>query len=225
MKRFLLAALVFSALTAFNAAGQRVNFNVGGGIASHFGGATDNVGALRLGVSYEHEVPGNFSFEPGVFFYAKGYKDKNETVFMRDAGGNIVYDEEGNAMTGVKNVSTAKYYIEVPVMANYYLEVSQLHYIEFSVGPYAAIGVGGKRKTRGDTDTDASNPYYYEKSTFKEKGTRRFDCGISAGVAYEFNRVFAVGAQADFGLLNFRSSGGRNFSAILNFSYRLRTDN
>ena len=78
--------------------------------------------------------------------------------------------------------------------------------------------------TRGDTDKDLQDRFYYEKSTFKEKGTRRFDCGISAGVAYEFNRIFAVGVQTDFGFINFRKDGGKNISGILTFSYRLRLD-
>lgn len=223
LKHIILSLSVMAAGTVAVHA-QRVNFTIGGGISSHTGSSTDNVGAFKLGASYEYEIPGNFSIEPGVFFYAKGYKDKNESVYMRDDKGNIVNDEDGNPLMGVKNVSTGKFYIEVPVMANYYLEVAPLHYIEFSAGPYAAVGVGGKRKTRGDTDKDLQDRFYYEKSTFKEKGTRRFDCGISAGVAYEFNRIFAVGVQTDFGLINFRKDGGKNISGILTFSYRLRLD-
>lgn len=221
------AFIVFLAAMAcaFTSEAQRVNFSLGGGLSSHFGSSTRSVGAFRLGASYEHEIPGNFSIEPGVFFYSKGYKDKNETVFMRDDKGEIVNDDNGNPMTGVKNVSTGKFYVEVPVMANWYLEISPLHYIEFSAGPYAAFGVGGKRKTRGDTDQDVQDRFYYEKSTFKEQGTRRFDCGIALGVAYEFNRMFAVGAQTDLGLVAFRKSGGRNVSGIVTFSYRLRLDN
>ena len=42
-----------------------------------------------------------------------------------------------------------------------YLEVAPLHYIEFSAGPYAAVGVGGKRKTRGDTDKNLQDRFYY----------------------------------------------------------------
>ena len=205
LKHIILSLSVMAAGTVAVHA-QRVNFTIGGGISSHTGSSTDNVGAFKLGASYEYEIPGNFSIEPGVFFYAKGYKDKNESVYMRDDKGNIVNDEDGNPLMGVKNVSTGKFYVEVPVMANYYLEVAPLHYIEFSAGPYAAVGVGGKR------------------NTFKEKGTRRFDCGISAGVAYEFNRIFAVGVQTDFGFINFRKDGGKNISGILTFSYRLRLD-
>ena len=159
-----------------------------------------------------------------MFFYAKGYKDKNESVYMRDDKGNIVNDEDGNPLMGVKNVSTGKFYVEVPVMANYYLEVAPLHYIEFSAGPYAAVGVGGSAK-RAATPTRIYKTVFTTKSPLlRKKGTRRFDCGISAGVAYEFNRIFAVGVQTDFGFINFRKDGGKNISGILTFSYRLRLD-
>lgn len=223
MRHFAWGFLLSLAVCA-TAGAQRVNFSLAGGLASHYGGSTRSVGAFRAGASYEYELPGNFSIEPGAYFYAKGYKDRNESVYLRDADGKIILDDAGNSRTGVKNVSTGKYYVEVPVMANYYLAVAPLHYIEFSAGPYAAVGVGGKRKTRGDTEQEGASRYFYEKSTFKEKGAHRFDCGLAAGVAYEFNRMFAVGVVADFGLLNFRGGAGKNVSGVVSFSYRLRLD-
>ena len=141
---------------------------------------------------------------------------------MRDQDGNILYDDEGNARTGLKNTSTNANYIEIPVMFNYYLEVSPLNYIQFSAGPYVAYGVGGNRKVRGDTDKEDAERFFYTKKIFNEKGVNRFDGGISAGVAYEFSRMFAVGVEADFGVFNFNSDGAKNISGIITFSYKLR---
>lgn len=204
---------------------QRVNFNVGGGLASHFGGSTRPVGAVKFGVSYEWELSAKFTLESGPEFYAKGFKDRNTTVFLRDEDGNIMRDEDGNEITGKKNVSTAAYYMELPVKANYYIELRPLHYIELSAGPYIALGVGGKRKTRGDTDeSDISRRFYYEKNTFSEKGVHRFDAGVRAAVSYEYNRSFAFGAEADFGLCRFTRDGGRNISVLLTLGYRLPLD-
>ena len=73
LKHIILSLSVMAAGTVAVHA-QRVNFTIGGGISSHTGSSTDNVGAFKLGASYEYEIPGNFSIEPGVFFYAKGYK-------------------------------------------------------------------------------------------------------------------------------------------------------
>lgn len=223
MKRaiLLLSSLIVGACVA---SAQRVNFMVGGGLSSHFGGSTRSIGAVKAGVSYEHELPGNVSIEPGVFFYAKGFEDRNVSVPMLDADGNPVYDADGKELMGVKNVSTSAFYVEVPVMANYYVELAPLHYLELSAGPFASVGVGGKRKTRGDTDEEGARRYYYERSTFKAPGVRRFDCGIACGVAYEFSRMLAVGVQADFSLTKFRRSGGRNVAGIATLSYRLRLD-
>ena len=100
LKHIILSLSVMAAGTVAVHA-QRVNFTIGGGISSHTGSSTDNVGAFKIGASYEYEIPGNFSIEPGVFFYAKGYKDKNESVYMRDDKGNIVNDVDGNPLMGV----------------------------------------------------------------------------------------------------------------------------
>lgn len=170
LKHIILSLSVMAAGTVAVHA-QRVNFTIGGGISSHTGSSTDNVGAFKIGASYEYEIPGNFSIEPGVFFYAKGYKDKNESVYMRDDKDNIVNDEDGNPLMGVKNVSTGKFYVEVPVMANYYLEVSPLHYIEFSAGPYAAVGVGGSAK-RAATPTRIYKTVFTTKSPLLRKKAR-----------------------------------------------------
>lgn len=223
-KRLALVMLLVS--TAFAAAtAQRINFRVGGGLASHYSGDTRSVGALKLGISYEHELEGNFSIEPGVYYYVKGYQEEDERVYMRDQEGNILYDDNNNPLTGLKNTSVSTNYIEVPVMFNYYLELASLHYLEFSAGPYVAYGVDGKRKVRGDTDKDDAERFFYTEKIFNERGVHRFDGGIAAGVAYEFNRMFAVGIEADFGVFNFNSYGAKNISGIVTFSYKLRVGN
>ena len=66
--------------------------------------------------------------------------------------------------------------------------------------------------------------FFYEKNTFSERGVKRFDAGLRAAVAYEFNRQFAVGIEADFGMLRFSDSGGHNVSGLLTLSYRLPID-
>lgn len=224
MRKYLLPVIV-SLLSLGCAEAQRVNINAGGGLASHYGSSTRPVGAVKIGVSYEWELSTTWTLECGPEFYVKGFKDRNTEVYMRDSEGNLVLDDNGNPMMGKKNVSTTAYYVELPIKANYYIELRPLHYIELSAGPYAAVGVGGKRKTRGDTDeTDEARRFFYEKNTFSERGVKRFDAGLRAAVAYEFNRQFAVGIEADFGMLRFSDSGGHNVSGLLTLSYRLPID-
>ena len=75
----LLLSLFLVAISSVSA--QRINFKVGGGLASHYDGNARSIGALKLGASYEHELSGNFSIEPGAYFYVKGYEDKVFAIF------------------------------------------------------------------------------------------------------------------------------------------------
>ena len=52
LKHIILSLSVMAAGTVAVHA-QRVNFTIGGGISSHTGSSTDNVGAFKLGASYE----------------------------------------------------------------------------------------------------------------------------------------------------------------------------
>lgn len=216
--------LLFACLTAGAASyAQRIAIEAGGGLSSHYS-HSKAVGSFRIGLSYEHEFNNNWSVEPGIAFYAKGWKDPYQTVFLRDWDGNLVYDEEGNALTGIKNCSSDANYLEIPVLFNYYLQTRPAHYLVFSAGPYIAYGVGGNIKTQGDTDQEGSKRYFYATKTFDEEGTHRFDAGLSVGISYEFNRQFTVGIQGDFGLTEFNRQGDRNISGLLTVGYRLRID-
>ena len=55
MRKYLLPVIV-SLLSLGCAEAQRVNINAGGGLASHYGGSTRPVGAVKIGVSYEWEL-------------------------------------------------------------------------------------------------------------------------------------------------------------------------
>ena len=150
MKRALLPFVL--ALTSLTLWAQHPVLKLGGGWASHYGGSTRNVGAIKIGVGYEVELGGLWSVEPGVYYMAKGWKDRDRQVIVYDEDGEIVYDDEGNIVTGLMNVTSNTNYVELPVLVNYYVPLSTAHYLSFSAGPYVAWGVGGKAKTSGDTE-------------------------------------------------------------------------
>lgn len=220
MKRTLslLSLLLFLVLSA---PAQNLVFHLGGGLASHYGGSTRNIGAFKIGLGYEIEMNGLWSIEPGIVYFAKGWKDKDSEVTVYDDEGNVVYDDNGNAMRGEMNVTSNTNYIEVPVLFNYYVPLGSPHYLAFSAGPYVAIGVGGKAKTSGDTEQEGAARYYYEHSTFDQPDMHRFDAGITVGISYELNRQFDAGVRADFGLANVSRSGAKNIAVLLSFAYRL----
>lgn len=223
MKKFsLLVFLLLSALAVLPAAAQQhFVFRVGGGVASNYGGSTRNVGAYNIGVGYEYELDQKWSVEPGVLFFAKGWKDRNQTVPARDDDGNPVYDEQGNQIFGKMGVKSYAYYIEVPVRMNYYIRLASSHYINVSAGPYAAIGVGGNTETFGDTDRQGAQRFYYKKKTFDLDGAHRFDAGLTLGVGYEYDRRINLSLNTDLGLLNVSPSGGKNCCLFFAFAYRL----
>lgn len=200
---------------------QNVQFKFGGGLSSHFGSA-EAVGAFKVGVGYEIEFDQHWTFTPGLAIYGKGWKDPNQAVYVFDEKGNQLFDEEtGAPLMGVMNRSATQNYLQLPLLFSYYLRTGESRYVVFSAGPYVAYGITGKQKTKGDTERPGSERFYYEKKTFKEPGTHRFDAGIQAMVGYQFPMGMTLGIEADFGLAKFNTAGRRNVSGLVSIGYKL----
>ena len=115
----------------------------------------------------------------------------------------------------------AQIFIEVPLLLSYYWRTGPARYVVFSAGPYVAYGVGGKQKTKGNTELEGAQKLYYERQTFDIEGTHRFDAGLQAMVGYQFSSGLLLGVEADFGLARFNRTGRRNLSGLLTLGYRL----
>ena len=200
---------------------QNIIFKVGGGWASHSNSDTRNIGAFKLGASYELELNGMWGIETGLYYFAKGWKDKDKTVIVYDENGNEVVDDDGNVLMGKMNVTSNANYIELPIQVNYYIPLSVGNYLSLSAGPYFAYGIGGKAKTSGDTERIGVERLYHEHSTFSQHGMHRFDTGIQTAISYEWNRRFSVGISADWGLTKVSTNGAKNISYILTLAYKL----
>lgn len=198
---------------------QTLIFEVGGGLASHYG-SSRTIGAFRLGLGYELELDNQWSVTPSLVYYAKGWKDKNQEVLVYDDKGNVQLDKEGNEMKGVMNVTTNTNYVELPVVLNYRIAMDNVHNVVISAGPYVAYGVGGEAKTYGDTKQTGAARYYYTHPIFSQKNMHRFDTGITAGANYSFTQQFSAGVLADFGLANVDTSGSKNLSMVVSLAYR-----
>lgn len=216
---FLLIAAAFMLPTVLMA--QNVMFKVGGGLASHYS-SSDPVGAYKIGVGYEWEFNQHLTFMPSLEFYGKGWKSPNERVFVLDEAGNQRIDPEtGEPLTSLMNRSATANYIEVPLLLSYYWRIGVQRYIVFSAGPYAAFGVSGKQKTKGDGRATGAEKFYYEKKTFDEPGAHRWDAGLQVMAGYQFPSSLKVGLEADFGFVKCTSNGGRNVSGLISLSYKL----
>lgn len=221
MKSRWIIPLVVAFALAHTARAQHIHFKFGGGLSSHYGDARC-VGAFKAGVGVEWELGQRWAFSPGLEIYGKGWQDPNQTVYVFDEAGNPMYDEAGNPLTGVKNRSATQNYIELPLLFSYFLRTGESRYVVFSAGPYLAYGVTGKQKTKGDTDKEGGERFFYEKNTFDEPGTKRFDTGIQAFVGYQFANGVTLGLEGDFGLTKFNAAGDRNISGLVSIGYKLK---
>ncbi len=220
MKRLLSIIVIAFVLCHFSQA-QNVIFKFGGGLASHIGNSTHEVGAFKLGASYEWEFANLWGFETGLYFFAKGWKDKDKDVIIYDEYGDPVLDEEGNILMGKMSVTSNANYIEIPLLVNYYIPLSRPHYLCLSAGPYLAYGVGGKVKTNGDPDREGVERLYHTHPTFSQAGMHRFDMGFQISASYEINRQYSAGLSVDWGLTNTSTQGGKNFCYVLTVAYKL----
>lgn len=219
MKAYII--LLLCGLSALGLQAQYLQFRVGGGLASHYGKA-QNVGAFKVGLGYEFEFDQHWTLTPSLAVYGKGWKDPNQLVYVFDDDGNQLFDEEtGEPLQGVRSRSASQNYVQLPVLLSYYWRMGESRYVVMAAGPYVAYGVSGKQKTKGDTEQSGAQKLYYERKTFEEPGTHRFDAGIEAFAGYQFPSGLTLGVEADFGLAKFNRSGRRNISALLSLGYRL----
>ena len=221
MKRAIPLLLLLFSIAAGTASAQFLTLKAGAGFSSHYTDAR-LIGAYKIGLGYEYDLTGRLTIEPSLNFSAKGWKAPDQTVYVRDAAGNVMTHElTGEPLTGVMSVSSTAYYVQLPILLGYYLPTSRTSYIKLGAGPYAAYGVAGKMTVKGDTERSGADMYYYSEKTFDEPGTHRFDAGLVLFAGYEFNRNFNCGLEADLGLTKFNATS-RNVSLMLSFTYRFR---
>lgn len=206
------------ALTCAGAAAQNLTLKVGGGLASRLQDSRP-VGAFKIGLGYEHEFNQQWTLEPSLVFYGKGWKLPDEQVVIRNDEGEPMTDETGATLVGVRSTSVAANYVELPVVIHYYIRTKTAQYVNLYTGPYVACGISGKTKTKGDADREGSEKMYYDRQTFSESGARRFDVGWQVGAGYQFNRHFTLGLEADFSLTRFRSGAPRNVAGLIALTY------
>jgi len=215
---FFLAILFFVFAGFLSADAQRLQGKLGGGFATHYSGA-QVIGAFKAGIGVEFELDQHFTLSPALLVYGKGWKNKNQTVYVYDEDKNLVYDDAGEPLTVVKQRSTSANYLELQVLANYFFYLPRNYYFYVSAGPYAAYGLSGKQKTKGDGEAEEAEKLYYESKTFKEQGVKRFDAGLTLGAGIQFPSHLMLGVESDLGLLKFNDDGDRNLTFILSLTY------
>ena len=152
-------------------------------------------------------------------------------------GGKLSYSE----MVGTTNVdATAKYalhYFEVPIRVGFRYNASDELGLYGEVGPYFAVGVGGKHKVKLDMDGDAAN-IIEDAGTYKafrnygypDKTFQRWDAGIGFRVGAEYNEHYNLMLGCDWGLADiyrnslrddFYDKTGTSLPKVHNFNFSI----
>jgi hypothetical protein len=126
---------------------------------------------LRAGITVDIPLAEDFYLGTGLLYSGKGGKAKNS------------------------DVKTNLSYLELPVLFTFKPEVGTGRMV-LGVGPYVAVGVGGKIKDTGLGDLDVYNE---EALLLRQK---RFDGGLGLNIGYELPAGLFFGLNGDLGLVN-----------------------
>lgn len=223
----------------------------GGGLSTQTGSG-GWAGAPKVALGYEYEFNQRWTFAPSIGVVGRGWSVPDIDT------PDLLFDEEGNMLTndgfittdptqqgmrpilGSEGLPTGEYYkslmhrayrayyIDLDLPFNYYLRVGESRYVTFTAGPWVAVGFAGSRVTDGDGREPGGRKVRYSDSTFSLDGARRFDCGLKAGIGYQFPSSLTIQLEGEFGLMEtnvateaFNHLSGHNLSIMLTFAYKL----
>ena len=175
--------------------GLKLGYNLSGVMADYTGrelspnpnaaGDPDNLhmkSGFQFGLIADCPINESFTIQPGARFAIQGFTDK--------------YTSHGNVTR-----KFSLFYLQVPVYAQYKMNIAEETNLLFQAGPYAGFGLFGRQKfVRKGKSQDLNDTQ--KKITFGGNSSddiKAFDFGIGAGVGIEFYR-FQLVAAYDFGL-------------------------
>lgn len=171
MKKLL--CLICVAMFAVTASAQ-VTWNMKGGfgVATCYGSDTEDLKVHpvgKIGVGLEYPLSSNVSLMPSLEFAWKGTEMKG-TNFKLDL-----------------------YYLQLPVVFAYRMNLADAWNMTLKAGPYAAYVVSDKFK-------------YPDYNVSGSSDAKKFDAGLDAGVDFEYHR-FVFGVEAEMGFMKLYSGG------------------
>lgn len=100
-------------------------------------------------------------------------------------------------------------YLDVPVLASFRGDVCDWCNLQFNVGPYLGVGLGGRYKFKHDGEATVKHDFFgngtyvgdFEMDEYVGDNSR-FDMGLSFGVGATFIKHWYVGFQYDLGLVD-----------------------
>lgn len=162
---------------------------------------------FNLGFRFDYQFNDYFAVQTGLSYTMKGEKIKFTKEDRDDS-----YEEKAK---------TTIHYFEIPILAGARYSINDDIQLKFNTGPYIAIGLGGKCKTKceatydGETESEKSYCQVFgdpEKDIEKLKddehpamGCKRFDAGWKFELGVDIKK-FYVGLAYDLGFVDIRNS-------------------
>ncbi len=212
MRKLLLCAAMLAGTVCMTNAQEKIAFGVRAGLnvnslsGSGANGMKSRVG-YHVGAVMDWNVAKNLYVQPGLYFTTRGAKSS-----YKDYGFEETYKYNMN-------------YLQIPITVAYRFPVSEKVKIDVNVGPYIALGLGGKMKYSesdnwGGEDDWSAYGYEYddydagnETKMFGSKGLcKRFDAGLRFGAGVHFKR-FYLGFSYDLGLTNIARESNEGFDS------------
>lgn len=171
--------LILVAVMAFAVSGHaQMSFDVRAGmnVSTLFteNGVDDNPNlGFRIGAGMTYMFSDWFALHPVLNFTRKGSK----LNFEGGSGGGVYRSH--------------LYYLELPVNAQFRVQVGRKTDFVIETGPYVACGVLGQLANNGEIIN--------KDGWFGEHGYKYFDMGWNVGIGFEFSRVF-VGIDSQVGI-------------------------
>ncbi|MDR0962583.1 MAG: PorT family protein [Mediterranea sp.] len=201
MKRNVLL-FVFVLIAAAASAQISWNAKAGMNLSNITGVEGDFKIGYNVGAGMEYAFSSTWSLQPSLLFTAKGAKESSDGI-----------------TTTINSL-----YLELPILAAARFPINPKTNIVISAGPYLAYGVGGKTSVSVDgikvsLDTFGTTTVDGESG----EGLKRFDAGLAAGIALEFNKI-VVGLNGEYGLLDVAETEGnesyKNLNLYLGIGYK-----
>jgi long-subunit fatty acid transport protein len=183
MKKVLLSAIAVMAFMSVSAQETRFGVKAGANLST-FGGDAEDAKSLvgfQVGGFAEIKLTDKFAIQPEILFSTQGAKEEENTPF------------------GSYEYKTNLSYLNIPVMAKYYVAE------KFSVeaGPQIGFLLSAKSKFEGGGES--------EKVDVKDS-YESIDFGVNFGAGYDFTENLSVGLRYNLGLSNIaKTEDGEDF--------------
>lgn len=168
-----------------------------------------------LGAKVDYVLPSAHGtyISAGIDWVLKGAKfDKSTPIFAED---------KSTILEEVWGTKTAKlHYMELPIHVGFRYNVMKNLGVYGELGPYFAVGVGGKNKLDIDKDgskyrdaeqKDQPKSFKKYKNNMDKTGYQRFDCGMGFRVGAEYNHHYNFMLGCDWGFTDMYRECYRNF--------------